>query len=312
MTNAPSHLTPELDAAVWERLTTGSSLDDLELPEIDGRIDLRGLAAPEPVVVSTSETAETRVTRLGGLLTIRRGHWKGLDFSGSQLKSLRFFDTTIEDCRFDKANCSDWRMWGTSIVRTSFVSADLRGASLGGVDEGKRNFFREVDFSKADLRGSAHGVAEMVGCRFFQAKLRKVDFQGTVLVNCVFAGLLDEVCFSDHEFRRRQFPPNEMRGVDFRDAKFRFVEFRNLDLDDVIWPKDEGHYVVQDFPSMLDRALAEWSNREDLRSRRLATFFSGVRKWLGPKQRVGVISRDDLRYIGGEAAVSDFLQLIGH
>jgi hypothetical protein len=102
------------------------------------------------------------------------------------------------------------------------------------------------------------------------------------------------------------------KGVDLRKAKLKFVEFRGLDMAEVRWPEDEDHFVVEDYPATLDRLLATWRARSDLASRRLAASFGVVRKWVGPKQRVGVVSKADLIEVGGEEAVADFLRVIGH
>lgn len=220
-------------AEVWERLVGERSLGDLGLPVNKGRVDLRGLVAPRPTVVGRHVTESAEVTKLGGLIEIRGAHWKGIDFSGARLGSLRLLDSTIEDCSFEGARCQDWRMWGTTVVKTSFRSADLRQAALGGVDNGKRNSFREVDFTKADLRQTVYVSCDMIGCTFVDCKLSKVDFQGTVFVNCRFEGELDEVLFYRQAFRGEAFPGNEMKGVDLRRAKLRHVEFRGLNMSDV-------------------------------------------------------------------------------
>jgi uncharacterized protein YjbI with pentapeptide repeats len=221
---------PIRSAEVWSRLMSGRAVDDLGLPVVNGRTDLSGIAAPEPSVVREYVTLGANVKELGDLVVFRGRRWKKLDFSRGQLKSLRFFDCEIEDCCFDGADCSSWRMWGTSISNTSFKAADLRQAALGGVDNGKRNSFRRVDFTKADLRRTVYVSAEMLGCAFAQTKLAKVDFQGTVFVDCVFEGKLEEVQFHRHAFRGEAFPPNEMKGVDLRKAKLKYVEFQGLDM----------------------------------------------------------------------------------
>jgi uncharacterized protein YjbI with pentapeptide repeats len=298
---------------IWRRLCSGISLDGLGLPTIRGRTDLRTLAAPEPVATSRFATANAKITRLGGLTIVRGGRWNGLDFSGAPLNGLRFFDCTIEDCVFDRAACADWRMWGTAVSRTSFRSTNLRNSALGGIDNGgKRNSFDSVDFSEADLRETIYVSADMFRCRFSRAKLTKIDFQGTVFVDCVFEGKMDEVQFYRHSLRDgRAFPPNEMRNVDLRGARLSCVEFRNLDMDTVLWPEGDDHFVIQDFPQTLDRLLATWGTRSDVRSKQLAAWFGISRKWVAATQKVGVISKADLIEAGGPEAVADFLRILG-
>jgi uncharacterized protein YjbI with pentapeptide repeats len=201
-------------------------------------------------------------------------------------------------------------MWGTTISETSFFSADLQEAVLGGVKDGVRNSFQHVDFSHADLRGTTHVSSDMVDCNFEQTRLRKVDFQGTVFVRCTFSGELEEVLFYRTAFRGEHLPPNEMAEVDFRKAKFRFVEFRGLDMLSVIWPEDDDHIVLDDYKDKLDRAIDRLKGRLDLPSKELDAILSMKRKWAGPNQRQGVISKADLIEAGGPNAPDEFRLLV--
>jgi len=301
---------PKLTADVWRHLITGTSLEGLGFPMTNGRIDLRGLIAPEPSVLREYITTyRTRVEELANLVEIRGVAWKGIDFSNGRLDSLRFFDCRIENCSFDNAKCQDWRMWGTAVTDTTFRLADLRKSALGGVENGKTNSFHRVDFTKADLRQTAHGSAVMVQCTFSETNLSKVDFQGTIFVNSQFAGELNEVVFCRQAWDGAAFPPNEMKGVDFRHAKLRHVEFRELDMSDVVWPVDDEHIIVNNYLTTLDRVLAVLRARSDMRSKKLAALLGNKRKWAGPNQKQGVISQADLIEAGGENAVTEFLHL---
>src|SRR2546425_5820257 len=100
---------------VWARLSQGQSLDGLDLTMNNGRVDVRGLTVAQPTPGKTFRTPQADVTELVGRTAIRNATWKSLDFSGSNLNRIRFFDCTIENCVFDKCKCKDWRMWGTTI-----------------------------------------------------------------------------------------------------------------------------------------------------------------------------------------------------
>jgi uncharacterized protein YjbI with pentapeptide repeats len=277
---------------IWARLVGGGSLADLRLPMFEGRVDLRGLAAPEPATVRELMVGNDR----GNLLQLRGVRWEHLDLSDGALESLRFHGCQIENCRFDRAKCRDWRMWGTTIANTSFVRADLRQSALGGIatDGTTRNAFRRIDFSKADLRESAHISSDMLECTFAETKLSSVDFNGTVFVRCSFAGELKEVEFKDHAFRGEAFPPNRMDGVDLRQARLRFVSFRRLDMTNVAWPEDADHIVISDYMTTLDRLLGSLEGRTDLPARGVGALLGFKRKWAGPHQQIGVLNRRDL------------------
>ena len=281
-------------AEVWARLIGGGSLTGLNLPMNGGRMDLRGLVAPGPAMLRRYVAASAEVTELGELIVIRGAQWRGLDFSGAHLGSLRFFDSTIEDCSFEGVRCQDWRMWGTTIINTSFQSADLRKAALGGVENGRRNSFRQIDLTKADLRQTVFVSCDIIDCRFIDTKLSKVDFQGTVFVNCIFEGELDEVLFYRQAFRGETFPANQMKGVDLRRAKLRHVEFRGLDMSEVQWPEDDDHVVVENYTATLDRALDLLKGHGDVASKKLGVVLGMKRKWAGPSQKRGVLSKRDL------------------
>ena len=172
------------NAELWACLVSGR---EGNLPrQGDGQVDLRGLHAPTPVVTKHRVAG---LERMDNLLTIRDGNWNALDMSRARLDSLRFFETTIADCSFDHAKCHDWRLWGSTVQRTSFRHANLRRSVLGGVDTRYRtNSFVDVDFSKADFRQTVHRSATYTRCKFTETNLTKVDFDGSVFVDCVFAG----------------------------------------------------------------------------------------------------------------------------
>lgn len=297
------------DIEVWGRLIQGKPLDGLGFATIDGRIDLRGLAAPDPSEVEKYRTATMIVKEQSGLIAIGGVHWKGIDFSNCRLNSLRFFDSIIENCSFDAGHCRDWRMWNTRIINTTFRGADLRDSALGAVENGKRNSFKRVDFTKADLRQTSHGSADMVECIFVDTKLAKVDFHGTVFENCIFSGELNEVLFYRYNFRGEAYPPNEMKGVDFRHATLRYVEFRELDMNDVKWPEDSEHIILKNYKASLDKMLNALKLRSDVSSRRLTAILGMMRKWAGPNQAQGILSKAELVGAGGEELVAELLRL---
>jgi uncharacterized protein YjbI with pentapeptide repeats len=294
-----------LTGEIWARLVSGTALDDLGLPRKEGRIDLSGLTVPEPSAPRRLPLQGARVSNWGHLVEVRGGRWTGLDLSNARLEELRIFDTRIEDCVLDGARCDSWRMWSTEVLRTSLRRACLRNASLGAANAGKRNVFRDVDFSGADLRGTGHGCALMECCRFVNSKLDHVEFQGTVFVDVVFEGTLREVMFGRRWWppEYQSFPPNEMKRVSFKKAKFRLVEFRDLELDEVEWPDDPDHFVLTDYRDVLAR-MSQSGIRE------LAALSQVLLEGASPNQRAVVVSRRDLLEFTGERGVEEFLALL--
>jgi uncharacterized protein YjbI with pentapeptide repeats len=300
----------ELVNEVWVRLVAGKPLADLGLPVTESnQVDLRGLTAPEATVTGKRSLGRLAVNELSDQTVIRGRIWKNLDFSHAKLDGLRLFDCRIEDCGFDAASCRDWRMWGTTLQRTSLRGTDLRKSALGGVDHGKRNSFLAVDFARADLRQTAWVSADMLGCKF--VNVAKVDFQGTTFTNCRFEGELDEVLFYRHAFRHEDLPPNDMKQVDFSEAKLHYVEFRGLDMDTVKWPRDGEHLVVNDYLNALDRALRVLSGRADVPAKKLVAILTLKRKWIGKNQKQGLVNMSDIAAVAGLEAANELAQLLG-
>ena len=280
------------------------------LRKIEGRTDLRRIVSPDPTLGKTVETSVGGLTLLHGLTEFSQIRWEGIDFSDSRLNSLRFHDSVISNCMFNECSCEDWRIWSTSFKNCSFRDADLRGASLGAVDGGKRNRFEDILFEKTDLRDTSYTSTEFIRCVFRNAKLNKVDFQGSVFTDCVFEGELREVIFYDRGFNGKDLPPNEMLRVDFSKAHFRYVEFRRLNLETVEFPESDEHIIIDDFPKVLDGMLSALRPRNDDASKRLGSHLAFKKKWLGPNQRRGVLVKKDILAASGQEGLDFVLAML--
>jgi hypothetical protein len=299
-----------LEAEIWRRLVRGAPVHDLRGSTQEGRVDLRGLAAPKPTAGATRRTDLADVTVMKDLTVVRGVKWEGLDFAGGDLSSLRLFDVRIDQCKYDGCRLRDWRIWGSSVANSSFVSADLRGSALGGIQDDRTNRYERVDWTGADLRDTAYAVAEFVDCDFAGAKLSKIDFGGSRFVRCRFSGELRGVTFSRTAWDAEHLPPNEMREVDFSEARLRCVEFRHLDLQSVRWPADDAHVLVPNYRKVLDLAVVRFVDQADPDSQGLAGFLDVYRKWAGQHQETGIFHREDLLQAGGEQASQQFLDLV--
>jgi uncharacterized protein YjbI with pentapeptide repeats len=286
---------------VWDRLLAGSSLNGLGLGLRNGRIDLTGLTPPMQSGRRLVRTPLADLTVIDNPLHATGVTWKSLDFTGGRLENLRFTYCSINDCLFDECDCQDLRIWRTVLADSSFRSADLRESSFGPVVDGKRNQFLRVDFAKADLRGTGFiPSAEFVGCTFSHTRLTKVSFQGSTFVDCSFKGELRGVHFYRTDTLDKSLPPNEMVGVDFSSAKLLEVEFRGLDLDQVRFPADEDHIVMNDYPEVLGRLLNMVAGKTDTTSLKITAAAEHWRKWTGPRQKQGVLNQRDLQRWFGE------------
>jgi uncharacterized protein YjbI with pentapeptide repeats len=254
-----------LAAQVLTRLVAGEPLDDLGLDRHEDRWDLRGLAVPDPEIVATAEVVDASsgdvpplgVALASGFLTFRGVGLADLDLSGARLQHLRFFDVTLSNCVFEGAACQDWRGWRLDVEGCSFRNAKLRDAALGTWSEQRGNRFTDVDFRRADLRGSVWQGAVLVDCDFGEARLDGVEFRACELIRCRFAGLLDEVRFLGDPSVVIDKPDfGRFEDVDFSGATLRTVEFLDLSLSGVTFPDEsDEQVVVHHYPCVVRRAL---------------------------------------------------------
>jgi uncharacterized protein YjbI with pentapeptide repeats len=241
----------------------------------------------------------------------RNQHFSNADFSGRQFEHLRFFDSTLTNCSFDNAICRDLRMWGTTFRDCTFRQADIRDSALGPAHGGKCNRFEGVLFDRTDMRGTCYQSAVFVNCRFDHANLTKVDFQGSRFTRCVFRGELREVLFYDQGFRGEALEANQMEKVDFSGAQLRWVEFRRLDLETVVFPSDNDHIVIPNYRTFLDHALRELQGSSSLPDRVLFSQLQMEQKWLGPRRSTGILNRlDFLESPEGHEVISRLHQLL--
>ncbi|NOU34478.1 MAG: pentapeptide repeat-containing protein [Polyangiaceae bacterium] len=271
-----------IDNDVVRRLAAGAPLDDVALPRFEGRVDLRGARFDDLVV------------GLNG-----PGAWTGIDFSGATFTELMIRNLSMDNCLFDKARLDSMRMWGTQVKNTSFVEASLREAALGTAGDLGINTFENVDFSRAKMGHSVWFVAKVDGCKF--DGLKGVQFEGTQFSNCTFAGTLSDISFqkTTNLVDAARFGSNEMRNVDFSNAKFSWVEFRDLDLDEVTWPVDDDHLVVDEYRQSLERSIAWLHARGDEGAERLAGWLERQLSFAGAGQQRGVLRWSALAKLAG-------------
>lgn len=270
------------------------------------------MSVPDPAASESFTFADYEVTELSGLSQIKAIEWKDLDFTGARLGKLRFMDATVRNCVFNQAFCQGWRIWSTKIGNSSFARADLRGSQMGALFEGRASEYHQVDFTKADLRDSHFPSTELYGCTFIQGKLKKLRFNGCSLSDCVFEGTLPEVSF--YREGLNVGAPNtisrEMVNVDFSRAKFRWVEIRGYDLNQVKLPADDDHLIVEDVKNSLGRIIKALNERPDKGSHGMAAALECVLNWTGTNQCRGVISKHDLLESVGEDHFDEVVDLI--
>jgi len=263
---------------------------------------MRGLRISEPKVVERIGMGPSTVATIAGVRKLKSLTWTALNLSESDLRGLRFSGCTLDNCVFDHADCRGWRAWQSAASHCDFRGADLRGAALGAIQDNQQNLFSDVDFSRADFRGATFTAAKFVRCKFSDAKLEKVNFGGSAFVDCTFEGTLTEVIFNRTAFNAPKLPANEMTNVDFRRAKFKFVEFRGVSGDSILWPDDPNHLIVANFRTVLDALIREFEGESAVSYKALVAVLRMEKKWSPASQKTGVLSRADVLELAGGCA----------
>lgn len=295
----------ELAARVLDRLVGGDSLDGLPLDRQDGRVDLRGLIVPTPESLGAGSLREEggdeeppglEMRWLGGLIEFRGVTLADLDLSGAQLDHLRFFDSSLRNCLFDKAKCRDWRGWNLAVDECSFRGSVLRGSALGTWHEGKGNHYSAVNFSQSDLREIVCQGASFIDCDFTKIRLENIHFGACDFIRCKFEGLIDSVRFSaDPMVGVEKTEPGRMQDVDFSAATLRWTEFNELPLDRVTLPPDnDEHVVVHHYPCVVRHVINRLDDDVRPETRRLRARMRAESRQLDESRDIGLWHRDEL------------------
>lgn len=182
------------------RLLTGSALAGLDLAEVDGRVDLRGLW----LVSSKGLPGLKPGDPLATVPTARDVTWRDLDLSHSTFR-IDLQDAKVENVRFDNVGWQHWRATSSTFRLCSFIGSDLRDANFDGYNSGlqdhpvpnaKSKYWR-CDFQRTRIGPyGSFGRATLEECRFSDTKFPSpMWFRGADLQRCVFAGTFKTVCF---------------------------------------------------------------------------------------------------------------------
>ena len=183
----------------------------------------------------------------------------GVSFQGAQLEDVDFSGLTLPK----------FRARGSTFERCDFSRAVLKEASFSLPP---RSVYRDCRFDRADLRQAQPGLARFERCTFERAKLDGWHGWHADFVDCRFSGRLRNIEFwaapsqdpitprTPERFReamRRERPPNEFRGNDFRAADLENVEFLGgIDLDAQFLPEGPEYARLDIRPETLDRVEA--------------------------------------------------------
>ncbi|SEC59012.1 Uncharacterized protein YjbI, contains pentapeptide repeats [Rhizobiales bacterium GAS188] len=300
-----------MNTEAWIKLIHGHPLAGGEPRTPEGRLDMRRLHLDDPRTVKTIRTDIAQINVLAGITEIRGAIWQSIDFSSSRLPGLQFFDCRIRDCLFDRCKLTRLRVWATEFSNDSFRYADLRDCSLGSSWQGRPSIYRDVDFTNADMRRSGNHPAEYINCMFKNTKLSGCHDIRSSFINCSFEGELRDVTFQAHDWENKAAPPKVMKGVDFSRAKFWHTDFRGFDLDDVRFPEDDDHVIVDNIRDCVKRLHDYFNPRPDVGSQRVTAGLEHQLRWMGAGRKTGVFRKSLILEMAGEEGLRALLRIIG-
>ncbi|MFI7399867.1 pentapeptide repeat-containing protein [Streptomyces sp. NPDC049541] len=290
-----------LAAQVLDRLKAGRPLTDLPVPrDGEGRADLRGFVFPPPRAVGRLGGRWGRGKLIEGTTELKKVTLRGLDLSGASGPSLRLHGCELVDCVLDRADLPDLRLWDTTVTDCSFAGAKLKDAAVGTWDRGRRNTWRRVSFTGADLRGAVAVGAVFEECDFGRARLDGLHFEQCALDDCTFAGRMREVVFDGRALPDRP-APQPLRRADFSGAEFRDVEFWDCRVADVTLPGTPGLGFVPEYRATARRALEVLADDPSREARMLVGELTEALRGPGDDSAVGLFNRQDYVDAGGEA-----------
>ena len=252
--------TPEGSDLQWEALLWVANGGDLPAGfglTDDGRLDLRGLWVPEPVELAkiVRPGSSFDVTLTSGRMMIEGRRWEDIDFSYSYMPDLWVTDSAFTNCLFDDAVFRGSRIWDTDATDCSIQRADLREVAIGtSTVPTHETRWRNIDFTKAVLRGALFSGCRMDNVTFENAQLNKASFQQCGMSRVTFAGKMREVEF---DFRPLKDVPAPGKLVDsnFTRAVMWDVRIIGVYLENTHFPDDVR--IVHNYP-LVGLGAIEW------------------------------------------------------
>ena len=242
----------------------------------EGRSDLRGFLFPKPM--QTGQSVRLRgyeVELVSGALEFERILVKDIDFSHASLTETIWRRCSFSNCKFDHSDLGDAAFFDCHISSCVFVNSNLTGCVLGGHLRRRSGELMDSEFNGGKFKDVVFAFPKIERC-IFDCDITNVDFNGSQIVDCKFAGKLDRVIFRrrpsesvTEEMRlTRLIPENRMDHVDLSEAHLHDVDFWNgVDLTKCIFPKNKhGLFLVLDGPVVFVELKKEiessWNGEE--------------------------------------------------
>lgn len=169
------------EAAQTTRRISAGFLRSLNLPDFDGRLDLRGInffVPLDPLIHGNDKSP----LRLHGI------NFRDIDFSHAVMR-FSAGETKLSNVLFCGAILEDFNTWDCVISTCDFSHAFMPwfSASRGTIFTNSK-----FDYTRIRHHASIHGYARFESCSFLKLDWRMIHFRGCCFSNCRFTGHLQK------------------------------------------------------------------------------------------------------------------------
>ena len=275
--------------------------------EVNGRADLRGAPLSSVTASGSHRAASSTFEVLSGMVNLSGVHVEQVDFSHADLSHFRWFESTIRDCVLDGANCTDWRLWASTVSDSLMTRSSFRGAAMGNSHGGRSSRWVSCVFDRTDLRGALFSHTSVVESSFLNAKLRGAFFERVAMSRVTFVGPMVRVTWDG---RRLTDDPREghLEHVDFSEVTFTDTEMYGNRMTDCVLPP--GVVEIPAGPAFLREARRAIEGEDTVASELLRSFFDQSLPMPGSESSSLVHNRNDYLVYGGEELADRMDELI--
>lgn len=194
--------------------------------------------------------------------------FSNVDFSKSTFNAVVFKNCRFQSCVFSKVKFSSVKFIECEFTECSLVDAAFKDCLLGpSVEKLKLNAFTKCEFINVKFKDVLIRSAVFRRC-LFSRSIKNIDFGLSIFNKCKFVGDMEDIMFYGFECTEKAHR-GELLEVDFSMAHFKFVGFKGLNLDQVVFPKNSKFAVLQDYNNFLKSALNELDSIKDKNSAEL-------------------------------------------
>ena len=149
------------------------------------------------------------------------------NFRNANLTSAKFDEATLTDMDFSNKTIKDAWFWGATLANVDFTNADFTSTTFQGTT------LTDVNFTNANLTSAIFYNATLTNVDFTNATLKKVGFEGTVSKGFTEAQLKSTKSYQEKDLTGIRLSNNDLSGWDFSGQNLQNSNFNSATLSDV-------------------------------------------------------------------------------